>query len=314
MSNHTSYSNATFIWELNQFLSVGPRVAQRIPSALKRIGEYVKADQVSIVDINHDMTITVSYRWSKNEEIIPPVTFTEFSFNFNKELEDLLGEKYHIEVHAHEKSINHGLNDILGKLKAQRAFFLPMSLTSHLFSFLIVGINSEKSWIPEIDFLINTSTLISGVLSRETLLTGITKHHAINHNFIENPIECMLRLDNQFNISFANNQFHSIMEKTKEEVTGVAFSKIVPEFKRYIQHAKDLLEQPDNVVSFESPIVRENDVIYVQWNIYVSPVTSEQNEYYIIGHDVSVYREESMALNHILEELWEKTGKNTPSS
>lgn len=309
MKNQHDHSNAAFLWELNQFLSNRPDIEKHIPAALKRLGEHEKADVVCIVDINHDTSFSISHLWNTDHQAVQmPADFKDRIFLFNKKLEELLGKEYYIHVSADEEPVNQGLKNIVDTLQAQQAIFLPMTISSHLFSFLVFGIKSDKAWTPSIDFLINSGTIISGVIERETALSRLLKHQLLYQDFIENRMDFLLRIDKNLNISFANKRFLKLFEKTQNEINACKFDDLIPDTIQYIPHFEKLRDSPENIITFEAPVVTTDSVIYIEWNIYAIHTSSDNYEYHVVGHDVTTHREEALALNHILEELWTKSG------
>lgn len=308
MKDQQLRQDAGFLWELNQYLTLRSDAQLRIPTALKRLGARIEADLVAVLHVNRNMQYAVAYQWGADSGL-QSADSSDCTFLFNKEMEELLGESYIIDVNSQDEEVNACLRDILGNLGIERGVFLPMTISSHVFSFLIYGIKSHRNWEPPVDFMLYSALTMAGILEREYGLAKVVQHQALFQDFIDNPFHCLLRMDASFRINYANKKTASLFEKHTKELHNMSLFDLLPEAHSYRKHLENIIHKPGEVVTFEVPIVTEDSVYYIEWNAYPVYVAENLPEVHVIGHDVTNHREESLALNHILEEMWAKSEK-----
>lgn len=137
MQTENNITGAEFLSDLNVLLSSNVGLNRNIKLALKKLGEHERADQVYIVNINHDMTFTVSEEWTRNGKSVFPDSGGKRSFYYDRKLEQDLEKNNYIYIRniddvtqrkfeEYNASDGGRLCDILAFIHLQSSFFLFM--------------------------------------------------------------------------------------------------------------------------------------------------------------------------------------------
>ena len=139
MQTENNITGAEFLSDLNVLLSTSVGLNRNVKLALKKLGEHERADQVYIVSINHDMTFTISEEWTRSGESVFPESGEKRSFYYDRKLEQDLERDNYIYIRDINDVTNESLKNIMRALGVNCAIFLPLYISSHLFSFLCLS-------------------------------------------------------------------------------------------------------------------------------------------------------------------------------
>ena len=139
MQTTNNITRAEFLSDLNVLLSTSVGLNRNVKLALKKLGEYERADWVYIVSINHDMTFTISEEWTRTGESIFPESEEKRSFYYDRKLEQDLERDNYIYIRDINDVTNESLKNIMLAMGVNCAIFLPLYISSHLFSFLCLS-------------------------------------------------------------------------------------------------------------------------------------------------------------------------------
>ena len=98
METENNITGVEFLSDLNVLLSTSVGLNRNVKLALKKLGEYERADQVYIVSINHDMTFTISEEWTRTGESVLPESGEKRSFYYDRKLEQNLERDNYIYI------------------------------------------------------------------------------------------------------------------------------------------------------------------------------------------------------------------------
>lgn len=291
MQTQNNITGVEFLSNLNALLSSTIGLNRNIRQALKKLGEYQRADQVYIVNINHDMTFTVSEEWTKTGESIFPETEKKRSFYYDRKLEEDLERDNYIYIPDIDSVTNESLKNIMKAMQVHCAVFLPLYISSHLFSFLCLSrCQHEEVWSKEeLDFLVQVAAILSGALEKELLLSKLTKHHALYHDFIENRVDYILRLNRHLHISFSNKTFFSLFGESPDEIIGCQFGDLMSEMDISSKQLEEVSKRSDKLLTFHATVTPCDKVLFIEWNAYPVKLNRDQVEIHLIGHDVTKY-------------------------
>ena len=139
MQTENNITGAEFLSDLNVLLSTSVGLNRNVKLALKKLGEHERADQVYIVSINHDMTFTISEEWTSTGESVFPESGEKRSFYYDRKLEQDLERDNYIYIRDINDVTNESLKNIMQVMGVNCAIFLPLYISSHLFSFLCLS-------------------------------------------------------------------------------------------------------------------------------------------------------------------------------
>ena len=139
MQTENNITGAEFLSDLNVLLSTSVGLNRNVKLALKKLGEHERADQVYIVSINHDMTFTISEEWTRTGESVFPESGEKRGFYYDRKLEQDLERDNYIYIRDINDVTNESLKNIMQATGVNCAIFLPLYISSHLFSFLCLS-------------------------------------------------------------------------------------------------------------------------------------------------------------------------------
>ena len=305
MQTENNMTGAEFLSDLNVLLSTNVGLNKNVKQALRRLGEHERADQVYIVSINHDMTFTISEEWTKNGESVFPETDEKRSFYYDRKLERELERDNYIYIRDVNEVTNEGLKNIMHAMQVRCAIFLPLYISSHLFSFLSLSrCHDEEPWTKEeIDFLIQVASVLSGALEKELILRKLVKHHALYQDFIENRVDYILRLNRHLHISFSNKTFYSLFGDSPDDVIGCRIGDLMTEMDISSKQLEAVTKHTDTLLTFHAQLAQRDEVVFIEWYAYPVRLGREHIEIHLIGHNVTKYREAENELNLLKTEL-----------
>lgn len=168
MQTENNITGAEFLSDLNVLLSTSVGLNRNVKLALKKLGEHERADQVYIVSINHDMTFTISEEWTRTGESVFPESGEKRSFYYDRKLEQDLERDNYIYIRDINDVTNESLKNIMRALGVNCAIFLPLYISSHLFSFLCLSrCHHEEPWSGEEIAFLGTGCLRTIWCARE---------------------------------------------------------------------------------------------------------------------------------------------------
>ena len=123
---------------------------------------------------------------------------------------------------------NESLKNIMQVMGVNCAIFLPLYISSHIFSFLCLSrCHHEEPWSgEEIAFLVQVASVLSGALEKELILRKLVKHHALYQDFVENRVDYILRLNRHLHISFSNKTFYSLFGDNPDDIIAVSYTHL----------------------------------------------------------------------------------------
>ncbi|WP_065218479.1 MULTISPECIES: hypothetical protein [Butyricimonas] len=305
MQTQNNITGAEFLSDLNVLLSTSVGLNRNVKQALRKLGEHEKADQVYIVSINHDMTFTITEEWTRNGDSVFPETDEKRSFYYDRKLEQDLERDNYIYIRDIEEVTNEGLKNIMRAMQVRCAIFLPLYVSSHLFSFLSLSRCGEQElWSEEdIAFLIQVASVMSGALEKELILRKLVKHHALYQDFIENRVDYILRLNRHLHISFSNKTFYSLFGDSPDDVIGCRIGDLMTEMDIPPKQLEAVAKHPDMLLTFHSTLAPADEVIFIEWYAYPVKLDREHIEIHLIGHNVTRFREVENELNVLKTDL-----------
>jgi len=273
--------------------------------ALKKLGEHEKADQVYIVNINHDMTFTISEEWSRNGKAVYPETGGKRSFYYDRKLEQDLERDNYIYIRDINDVTDERLKNIMLTMRVHCAIFLPLYISGPLFSFLCLSrCHPEEAWTgEEIEFLEQVASVLSGALEKELILNKLLKRHALYQDFIENRVDYILRLNRHLHVSSSNKTFYSLFGKSSDDVVGCRIGDLMTEMSISSKQLESVVKNPGTLLVFNTTVTSGEKVVFIEWYAYPVRLGREHVEVHLIGHDVTRFRKMENELTLLKNEL-----------
>lgn len=305
MQTQNNTTGAEFLSDLNVLLSTNLGVNRNVKLALKKLGEHERADQVYIVSINHDMTFTISEEWSRNGESVFPGNDEKRSFYYDRKLEQDLERDNYIYIRDINDVTNESLKNVMQAMQVHCAIFLPLYISSHLFSFLCLSrCHQEEAWTEdEIEFLVQVASVLSGALEKEVILRKLVKHHALYQDFIENRVDYILRLNRHLHISFSNKTFYSLFGESRDDIVGCRIGDLMTEMSISSSQLEGVVKHPETLLVFNTTVTSGDKVLFIEWNAYPVRLGREHVEIHLIGHNVTRFWEMENELTLLKNEL-----------
>ena len=305
MQTENNITGAEFLSDLNVLLSSNVGLNRNIKLALKKLGEHERADQVYIVNINHDMTFTVSEEWTRNGKSVFPDSGGKRSFYYDRKLEQDLEKNNYIYIRNIDDVTSESLKNIMQAMEVDCAIFLPLYISSHLFSFLCLSrCHREEPWSEDdIAFLIQVASVLSGTLEKELILKKLVKHHALYQDFIENRVDYILRLNRHLHINFSNKTFYSLFGDSPDDIIGNRFKDLMVEMDISSKQLEEVVKHPESLLIFNTKVIHGDQVTFIEWHAYPVRLERDHTEIHLIGHDVTRFRQMESELILLKTEL-----------
>lgn len=293
MQTGNNTTGAEFLSDLNVLLSNSLGLNRNVKTALRKLGEFKNADQVYIVSIHHDMTFSITEEWTRTGESVYPPTDKKRTFYYDRKLEQDLERDNYIYIRDIDHVTNESLKNIMQAMQVQCSLFLPLYISSHLFSFLCLSrCHQEEAWSDEeIAFLVQVASVLSGALEKELILRKMVKHHALYQDFIENRVDFILRLNPHLHISFSNRTFYSLFADSPDDIIGCRFGELMTEMDITSKQLEAVTRHPDMILTFQATVTPHDKVLFIEWHAYPVKIDREHVEIHLIGHDVTKFRE-----------------------
>ena len=305
MQTTNNITGAEFLSDLNVLLSTSVGLNRNVKLALKKLGEYERADWVYIVSINHDMTFTISEEWTRTGESIFPESEEKRSFYYDRKLEQDLERDNYIYIRDINDVTNESLKNIMLAMGVNCAIFLPLYISSHLFSFLCLSCcHHGEAWSgEEIEFLVQVASILSGALEKELILRKLVKHHALYQDFVENRVDYILRLNRHLHISFSNKTFYSLFGDSPDDIIGSRIGDLMTEMDISSKKLEEVVKFPENLLTFNSKVMCDDKVVFIEWYAYPVRLDRDHIEIHLIGHNVTRFKEMEHELTLLRAEL-----------
>ena len=305
MQTENNITGAEFLSDLNVLLSTSVGLNRNVKLALKKLGEHERADQVYIVSINHDMTFTISEEWTRTGESVFPESGEKRGFYYDRKLEQDLERDNYIYIRDINDVTNESLKNIMQATGVNCAIFLPLYISSHLFSFLCLSrCHHEEPWSgDEIAFLVQVASVLSGALEKELILRKLVKHHALYQDFVENRVDYILRLNRHLHISFSNKTFYSLFGDSPDDIIGSRIGELMTEMDISSKKLEEVVKFPEDLLTFNAKVMRDDEVVFIEWYAYPVRLDRDHTEIHLVGHDVTRFKEMERELTLLKTEL-----------
>lgn len=171
-------ANLEFISRLNVMLASDHDYRKNIDNALKMIGHYIHNDRIHIIEIHHNMTISILHEWC-NQHISPVKDkVKQRKFIFNKDLEEQLYTQDYITLNSSEDSVNNEIKELLNGHGCKSTIMFPLFETGDQLAFIAFTQSDEKySWSnDEIRLMTTLSSIVAGNLDKNLLVSKLIYH------------------------------------------------------------------------------------------------------------------------------------------
>lgn len=196
-----STSNIEFISKLNVMLSSNHDYRYNIDNALKMIGDYIDSDRIHIIEMHHNMTISILHEWC-NQQIIPVKdSVKQRKLLFNKDWEEQLYAKDHIMLDESDDSENNEIKDLLNEYGCKSTILFPLFEAGDRFAFIaFYQCNQRYSWNnDEIKLMTTLASIIAANLDKNLLVSKLTHHLKRNQKRVKESafLQSQLQLLNE---------------------------------------------------------------------------------------------------------------------
>lgn len=200
---------------------------------------------------------------------------------------------------------NESLKNIMEVMGVNCAIFLPLYISSHLFSFLCLSrCHHEEAWSgSEIAFLVQVASVLSGALEKELILRKLVKHHALYQDFIENRVDYILRLNRHLHVSFSNKTFYSLFGDSPDDIIGSRIGDLMTEMDISSKKLEEVVKFPEDLLTFNAKVMHGDEVVFIEWHAYSVRLDRDHAEIHLIGHDVTRFKEMERELALLKTEL-----------
>lgn len=238
MQNHISplANSADFTSEvllrLNMSLLSARDFPQNLTKALRIIGENSRHDRVQIIEINGNMTYTISSEWHHPSLDAVPEKLKHDTIVYHQLWEQQLNEQNHIAIYESAPDNHPAIQEMLKTESCRQMLLLPLFGSDSQFAFLaFMQCQETHEWDPgEIRLLSNLASLIALQIDNHRLINRM-QHHLKKVRKAQEPMEIL-----HTRLQHLHAEMLPIWEKFKNCLSESGISEQFPDLHNLEHH------------------------------------------------------------------------------